>query len=122
MNIVSIVLQVLLGLAFIMGGFGKITGSKMHVEGFKKWGLPQWFRVVTGLVELIAAVGMIVGIWTNSWAAAAALVLAITMFVAILVHVRIKDSLKDTFPAILLFVLSVVVLLLRWSDLAQFPN
>lgn len=35
MNIVSIVLQSLLILAFVMAGSGKVAGSKMHVDNFK---------------------------------------------------------------------------------------
>ncbi|WP_258313415.1 DoxX family protein [Paenibacillus sp. tmac-D7] len=37
MDILAFVLQGLLALAFLMAGLGKITGSKMHVEGFKHW-------------------------------------------------------------------------------------
>jgi putative oxidoreductase len=122
LNILAIVLQALLGLVFLMAAFGKISGQKMHVDSFTKWGFPQWFRVMTGLVELVGAVGFIVGIWTNSWAAVAGLLLAITMLIAMLVHVKIKDPLKDTFPSIVLFILSLVVLLLQWSELSQFPN
>lgn len=35
MTILAWILQGLLALMFIMAGFGKITGSKMHIEGFK---------------------------------------------------------------------------------------
>ena len=33
----------------------------MHVENFKQWGLPQWFRVVTGIVELVGPIALIIG-------------------------------------------------------------
>jgi putative oxidoreductase len=87
-DVVAIVLEALLGLLFLMSGVGKMIGPKMIVENFKKWRLPQWFRGVTGLVELVGAIAMIIGIWEPSWAAAAGLWLGITMFVAILVHIR----------------------------------
>lgn len=117
MEILSIILQSLLILAFLMAGFGKITGSKMHVEGFKQWGLPQWFRVVTGLVELAAAAAMIAGYWNPGWAAAAGLLLGITAIGGILVHVRAKDSFKQSFPILLLGILSFAVFFSRLSDL-----
>lgn len=41
MTIFSVILQSVLALMFLMAGLGKIAGSKMHVEGFKHWGLPQ---------------------------------------------------------------------------------
>ncbi len=40
---------------FLFAGFGKVTGINMHVEAFNHLGLPQWFRVVTGIVELAGA-------------------------------------------------------------------
>lgn len=122
MNILAIVLQSLLALAFLMAGLGKITGSQMHVEGFKKYGLPQWFRVVTGVVELVAAVALVVGFWEQSWTAVGALLLGITAIGGIITHVRIKDSFKDTFPIVLLGLLSFIVFFIRLSDLSDFPG
>jgi putative oxidoreductase len=121
-DVVAIVLEALLGLTFLMGGVGKLQGPKSVVENFKKWGLPQWFRVVTGLVELVGAIAMILGIWEPSWAAAAGLWLGITMFGAILVHVRIKDSLKLTFPAIILCILPLIVFFIQQAELSNFPG
>lgn len=97
MNIVSIVLQSLLILAFVMAGSGKVAGSKMHVDNFKKWRLPQWFRVVTGLVEIVAAAVLVVGYWEPSWAAAGALILGVTAIGGILVHIREKIRSKRRF-------------------------
>ncbi|OZQ66816.1 hypothetical protein CA600_10690 [Paenibacillus sp. VTT E-133280] len=122
MNIVSIVLQSLLVLAFVMAGLGKVAGSSMHVDNFKKWRLPQWFRVVTGLVELVAAAALVVGYWEPSWAAAGALLLGVTAIGGVLVHIREQDSFKHTFPIILLGVLAVIVFFIRFSDLADFPG
>ncbi|MGO4185757.1 DoxX family protein [Paenibacillus sp. MCAF9] len=122
MEILALVLQGLLGLMFLMAGFGKISGSKMHVDGFKQWGLPQWFRVVTGVVELIAAIALIIGYWEHSWAAAGALLLGVTAIGGTLTHVRVKDSFKQTFPIILVGVLSFVLFFIRLSDLSDFPG
>ncbi|MEX2460031.1 MAG: DoxX family protein [Paenibacillaceae bacterium] len=122
MDILAIVLQSLLALAFLMAGMGKITGSKMHVEGFKQWGLPQWFRVVTGIVEFVAAAALIIGFWEPSWAAAGALLLGVTAIGGILTHLRVKDSLKQTFPIILLGILSFILFFIRFSNLSDFPG
>jgi len=122
LEIVTFILQGLLGLMFLMAGFGKITGSKMHVEGFTHWGLPQWFRVVTGIVELVGAAALIIGFWEPSWTAAGALLLGVTSIGGILTHVRVKDSLKQTFPIIFLAVVSFVVFFIRLSYLSDFPG
>ncbi|MFB3163447.1 DoxX family protein [Neobacillus sp. 179-J 1A1 HS] len=110
MGILTYVLQGILALMFLMAGFGKVTGSKMHVEAFTHWRLPQWFRVVTGIVELAGAVLLIVGYWVPASAMTGALLLAVTGIGGILTHVRLKDSFKDTAMILFLAILSFVVL------------
>jgi putative oxidoreductase len=122
MDILATVLQSLLVLAFLMAGFGKLMGSKMHVEGFKHWRLPQWFRIVTGLVEVVGAAALIIGYWEPSWTAAGALLLGVTAIGGILTHIRVKDSIKDTFPILLLGILSFILFFIRLSDLSDFPG
>lgn len=122
MEILSFILQSILALMFLMAALGKISGSKMHVEGFNHWRLPQWFRVVTGFVELIGAAALIVGFWDASWIAAGALLLGLTSIGGILTHVRVKDSMKQTFPILFLAVLSFVLYFIHLSDLSDFPG
>ncbi|MFC5528821.1 DoxX family protein [Cohnella yongneupensis] len=122
MEVVVIVLQSLLALMFLMAGMGKLSGSKMHVDNFDRWRLPQGFRVVTGLVELIGAAVLIVGYWDTSWTALGALIIGITAIGGVLTHVRIKDSLKQTFPILLAGVLAWIVFGYYASDLSNFPG
>jgi len=122
MDIVSIIIQALLGLMFVMAGIMKVAGVKMHVDNFAQWGLPQWFRVVTGLVELIAAALLIVGIWKDSWAALGGLLLAVTMLGGVLVHVRAKEPFKASVPAAVMCIASVIVLLLNAGSLGDWPQ
>lgn len=62
MNIVATALQVLLDLLFLASGGSKIAGAKTQVESFDRWRLPQWFRPVVGSVEIIADLGLLVGL------------------------------------------------------------
>jgi putative oxidoreductase len=112
MEILTYVLQGILALMFLVAGFGKVTGSKMHVEAFTHWRLSQWFRVVTGLVELAGAVLLIVGYWNSTSAMAGSLLLGITGVGGIITHIRVKDSFKDTAMILFLAILSFVVLYL----------
>lgn len=57
MYIVFLVLQSFLLVAMTFGGATKLTGSKNFVDMFDSLRLPQWFRVVTGIVQLIGAAG-----------------------------------------------------------------
>ena len=118
----SIVLQSLLALMFLMAGLGKIAGSKMHVEGFKHWKLPQWFRIVTGIVELVGATALVVGYWESSSVALGALILGITGIGGIITHIRVKDSFKQTFMILFLAVISIVLFAMNASEFADFPG
>lgn len=116
MSVLSIVLQVILGLGFLMFGLMKF-GSKQMVEGFKNYGYPGAFRVFTGLIEVIAAGLVIAGIWINVLAAWGGLLIVVTMIGAILTHIKIKDQLKQMFMPIILFILGLVVFLINYGPL-----
>ncbi|AOH56575.1 hypothetical protein ABE28_019585 [Peribacillus muralis] len=110
MTILGWVLQGLLVAMFLMAGFGKVTGSKMHREAFVHLGLPQWFRTVTGVVELIGAALLIIGYWQKDFAIAGALLLGVTAIGGLLSHVRVKDGFKETFMIVLLGIISFLLL------------
>jgi uncharacterized membrane protein YphA (DoxX/SURF4 family) len=58
------ILRVLLGLAFLTIGIAKLTGSLNTVETFEAFGWGQWFRYLTGLVDLAGALLVMVPQWT----------------------------------------------------------
>lgn len=116
MAILSIVLQVLLGLGFLMFGYTKFTSQDM-VEGFKHFGYPGWFRIFTGLVELLAAILIIIGIWNLPFAAWGSLLIVVTMIGAIFTHIKIKDTIKGMMMPIILFILGSVVLSINVGSL-----
>ncbi|RCW63135.1 DoxX family protein [Saliterribacillus persicus] len=116
MDVLSIILQVILGLGFIMFGLMKFK-SKQMVEGFKYFGYPVWFRVFTGLVELISAGLVISGIWNEKLAAWGGLLIVATMIGAIITHIKIKDSVKNMMMPIVLLILGLAVLALNFEFL-----
>lgn len=112
MEIVIWILQGLLGLAFLTAGAGKAFGSKTHKEAFTHWQLPQWFRVVTGIVELAIAVLLIVGFWKSEWILYGAYLIVAVGIGGIFTHVRVKDVAKDTLPITVLGILGLILLFL----------
>ncbi|WP_419961777.1 DoxX family protein [Psychrobacillus sp. BM2] len=113
---VSTILQVVLGLGFIMFGLMKF-GSKQMVEGFKHYGYSAGFRIFTGVVEVVAAVLLIAGIWNGTLAAIGSFLVVATMIGAIFTHIKIQDKLKDMMMPIILLVLGAIVLALNYSSL-----
>ncbi|OAH52783.1 hypothetical protein AWH48_13300 [Domibacillus aminovorans] len=116
MSVLSIILQVILGIGFLTFGFMKF-GSKQMVEGFKQYGYPGWFRVVTGLVEVISAALVIAGIWNETLAAWGGLFIVATMVGAVFTHIKINDNVQQMMMPIILLILGLVVLLLNFGPL-----
>jgi uncharacterized membrane protein YphA (DoxX/SURF4 family) len=55
-SIVAWVLRVVLGLAFLLIGFTKFTGTAHSIDYFEAIGWGQWFRYLTGSLDVTGAV------------------------------------------------------------------
>jgi|SRR5699024_4497175 len=111
--VVSIILQVLLGLGFLMFGFQKFTSEDMK-KGFDYFGYGDGFRVFTGFVEMSAAIIIIVGIWVKPLAVVGGIIIAVTMIGALLTHVKIKDQAKNMVMPFVLLLLGLTVGIINW--------
>ena len=60
MTIALWVLRVLLGAAFLMAAYMKLSGNPQMVAEFDTVGLGQWFRYATGLLELVGGVAILI--------------------------------------------------------------
>ena len=112
MQTLAIILQIILGLGFLLFGVTKFISKKM-VEGFDHFGLPQWLRVVTGVLEILGAIGLIVGIWSPAIATLASVGLAIIMFFATLTHLCARDPFSTLLMPSMLFILLIIVVFLQ---------
>jgi uncharacterized membrane protein YphA (DoxX/SURF4 family) len=101
--------QVVLGLAFLGTGGQKLAGTDRMVDDFARFRYPQWFRVVTGAVEVAGATGMLVGLFLPRLVPVAGLLLGGTMIGAIATHVAVKDPASKIVPPTGLLALAVAV-------------
>jgi putative oxidoreductase len=115
MGVLSIILQALLGLGFLMFGFMKF-GSKQMVDEFGRYGYPGGFRIFTGLVEVIAAVLVISGIWNDKLAAWGGLFIVGTMLGAIFTHIKVKYPVNKMMMPIVLLILGLIVLIINFGS------
>ena len=114
MSTTIIILQVVLSLLFLAIGSMTVAGRKMFVENFRRFGYPQWFRAVTGSLEVLGGLGLLIGIWLPWLAALASAGLALVMLGAVFTQVRTKESLqKVAFPT-LVALLVIVVAVSYW--------
>jgi len=102
-NIALWVLQAFLALAFVGAASGKLLGKPEMVALFEAVGVGQWFRYVTGVLELAGAL-LIVVPRTKFFGAA---LLSVVMVGAVLTHLFILHS-APTAAAVLLVLAGVV--------------
>ncbi len=74
-NIVVWVLCVLLALPFLGSGGAKLAGTPLMVALFSKIGLGQWFRFLTGTLEVCGALGLFFSRYRQLSAALLALIM-----------------------------------------------
>jgi putative oxidoreductase len=104
LNIALWVVQGLLAFAFVGAASGKLLGKPEMVALYDVIGIGQWFRYVTGLVELTGAVLILV----PKTRVIGAGLLAGTMLGAIATHVFVLHS-APTAPAVLLALVAFVL-------------
>lgn len=106
------ILQIILIAMFTMAALSKITNSQALVDQFNKLNLPQWFRIITGWVEVIGSVLLIIGFWSLTSAVLGTLLFIVVGIGGILSHIRSKDNMKGTLPIIVLTLIATILFLL----------
>lgn len=114
MTYLSLGLRALLTLAFVAAGGAKLAGVEMMVETFDKIGVGQWFRYVTGAIEIGGAAAL----WMPNRQAIGAAALGATMVGAVLSHLLILGP--SALPAVVLGLMTAGVLYLHRKQLPFF--
>jgi putative oxidoreductase len=104
-NVAVWTLRILLAAIFLFEGIDKFSERRVWVRIFSEIGFGQWFRYVTGGVECIGALLLIVPRWTR----AGAFLLACTMVGALLTHVFVIGTGPQTFAVVVLLALLVAL-------------
>jgi putative oxidoreductase len=103
-------MQVALAVMFLMAGGSKLAGVPAMVSLFDGIGLGQWFRYMTGAIELISGIALLV----PSAAVFGAMLLIPTMFGAIVTNVFVVPA--SPVPPLLLLLGAAAV---AWARLHQ---
>ena len=109
-NIALWILQALLALLFLAAGSSKLLGAEPMVATYEKIGVGQWFRFLTGIVEVLSAALLLV----PGLAGVGALLIVATLVGAIFTHLFIIGG--SPVAALVLLILAVVV---AWGRRAQ---
>ena len=100
------IIKIILVAAFLAAGLMKFIFPEMEAEMFRVWGYPDWFRVVVGAGEIIAALLLLVPNLTRYIAG----LLALEMIGAMATHIRVGQF-EQLPPAVLHFILSLTIFL-----------
>ena len=118
MHKLALVVTLLVSLLFLGAGGGKVFLSYEDFAEQAAWAteLEPWQVTVVGVLELLAAVGLLLALRVRAlrWVTIAAPAgLALLMAGAIGFHVVIGDGAAETMPSVVAFILSAVLLWLR---------
>jgi len=104
--------QIALAAMFLFAGGLKLAGVPEMVGVFDAVGIGQWFRYLTGSIEVVSAVALLV----PAWAAFGALLLIPTMVGAVITHLFIVGG--SAAPAAVLLLGSLAIAWARRDQLA----
>lgn len=96
-------LKLLLAAAFLSAGGLKLLGHPMMVETFARIGTDQWFRYLTGMLEVIGGAGILF----PALAPFAAVLLVCIMLGAVVTHLFVIGG--SALPALVLLVIAAVI-------------
>lgn len=74
-------LRILMAALFLFAGLAKLSGQQMMVDEFTTVGVGQWFRYVTGLLEVIGGIAILAPS-VSAYGAALLLLVDIGAFIA----------------------------------------
>ncbi len=107
-NYVTWALTILLAIAFLGAGFAKASGEPSMVEAFTHFGLPDWFRITIGVLEMLGGVLVVFPAFTGM----SSFGLSIIMIGGIACH-AMYDPITTAIPAFLFFAALTYIYLTR---------
>jgi hypothetical protein len=111
MNVVTIC-ALLSSLSFLTYSFSYFNAPHMKKE-FKRFGLEK-VGLTTVILQIIGALGLLIGLQFNFLLVISSLGLAILMLAGLIVRIKLKDSIWISLPALFYMVLNTYIF---WSSI-----
>ncbi|HMB98232.1 MAG TPA: DoxX family protein [Balneolaceae bacterium] len=100
------IIVVLNALFFFFYGFQSLN-SHMMIEEFKRFGLSNSQRKLTGILQLLGAAGLLLGLTAPFFGVLSAGGFAVMMLVAFAVRLKIKDSVIQSLPSLIFMMMNL---------------
>jgi hypothetical protein len=109
MNTLFILIVLFSGISFIIYGSLLLVSTEMQNE-FKRFKLEK-FTKLTGILELLGGIGLLVGLKVGFTLLISSGGLALLMLLGFMVRIKVKDSLWLSFPSLFFMLLNLYVFL-----------
>ena len=121
MGIASLVVTIVLATMVLFSGIGKLRNDPHIVKVIHETvGVPMKCFPALATCEIVAAIGLVLGIWVPLLGIAASIGLVIYFVGAVVSHLRVGDA-KGIGPAAMLLTMSAAALCLRILSHKVFP-
>jgi uncharacterized membrane protein YphA (DoxX/SURF4 family) len=114
-NYITWGLTVLLAVTFLGTGFAMVSGVEKVAQEFTAFGLPGWFRVTIGGLEMLGGILLLVPAFTG----AASFGLSIIMVGGFACHAMFTPPI-ETLPPLIFFVILTYIYLTRKNVVPRF--
>ena len=113
MSGVSVFLSLVLAIVMLGSAAMDFRGAQQIIDLVARMGRYPGFERTLGLIKIVGALGLLIGLAMPTLGILAALGLTIYFALAVRIHSRLGDTTAETAPAIGLFALSALTLLTR---------
>jgi uncharacterized membrane protein YphA (DoxX/SURF4 family) len=111
--VVTLLLSLVLAAVFAAAGTFKIVKNPTSADTAEHLGFSLRSWRIIGWLEILGAIGLLVGLYYARIGEAAALGLVLLMLGAVIIHIRVRDTFKVMSAPLTLGVVAAVTLLLR---------
>ncbi len=107
MTVINIILIFCSGISFVIYGYLLLFSVKMRIE-FKRFGLEK-FQKLTGILQLLGGLGLLVGLITKLILLISSGGLALLVLIGFGVRLKIKDGFWLTMPSLFFALLNLYI-------------
>jgi uncharacterized protein with PQ loop repeat len=105
LNNSTLFLSIIIAAFFLVYGI-QCLRSPFMIEEFRRYGMSDMLRKLTGTLQLLGACGLLAGLYINVLGLIAATGLSLMMLVAFATRLRVRDSLNQSLPSFFFIILN----------------
>ncbi|WP_310502884.1 DoxX family protein [Paenibacillus qinlingensis] len=105
-------IQILLAAAYVMFGVLKLSAHALQTEVFTStYGYSVTFMYIIGAIELVAGIGLIIGLWQPRTALISAGIIGMIMASAMLTHIRSDEGMRTSLLPLIFLLMALFVII-----------